>query len=913
MNGLARASVRFRPASFAGTFIALLFAAAVVTACGSMLQTGITAHVKPVRYADTPVVVAGDPFARITTGHGDDADSEAEPLTDRARVDTALAGRIAREPGVAAAVPDTAFPVQSSALPALTGRNWAAHAIDSTATAQGRAPGPGEVALPSATARAAHLAVGDTVRLTTPAGEASFRLSALTGPGTGTDPATGAAAGQGSGASGTGAGDATGPAPAAYVADSAAGQASGASGTEAGDATGTAPAADSTADKASGASGTEAGPAPAAYFADSAAGRLAGHPGRADAIAVLPAKGVSTDELARQTKDAVGSAAKVWTGDDRGAAEQPELAEGKEMLTAIGGSFGGIATATAVFVVMGTVALAIGQRAREIALLRAVGATPRQIRRTVATEAVLVAPIAGAAGLLPGVALARWWLNQLADKHAIPAGVTLSTGWIPMVSAVGAGLIAALTAGYLAARRPSKARPSQALGEAAVEPRRPGVIRTVLGLAAVAGGCVLAAVAAHTTGEDAANVALGIVFCFMVGVAFLGPLVAWAAAAVLGLPLRAGGAAARLAAANTRANSRRLASAITPIVLVTAFCGTLLCMQGSITHASARQIEDGVVADQVIGSSGAGLPADAADRAAQVPGVDGAVGVLRTGALYRASGSLNSASLLGVAGDPRHLPDVLQLGVETGSLSKLTGDGRTVAVDTMLAGTAKVKVGDRINLWLGDGATVHPTVVATYERGLGLGQLLMPRAAVAAHAETAYDAQVLVHDAPGADPAAVRKGLDRLGVPGLTVTDRAGYRAQADKDLELNAWANKVMAAVLGGFAAVAAANTLVMTVLDRRREVALLRLAGTTRRQVLGMLRREALLVAAAGLLIGGVIAWITLVPIARGLTGASPYVPPGTALGIAGAAVALGLLATALPGRALLRAPMAAGAARE
>src|SRR6201999_44984 len=108
------------------------------------------------------------------------------------------------------------------------------------------------------------------------------------------------------------------------------------------------------------------------------------------------------------------------------------------------------------------------------------------------------------------------------------------------------------------------------------------------------------------------------------------------------------------------------------------------------------------------------------------------------------------------------------------------------------------------------------------------------------------------------------------------VTDRAGYRAQADKDLQLNAWANNVMAAVLGGFAAVAAANTLVMTVLDRRREVALLRLAGTTRRQVLGMVRREALLVTAAGLLIGGAIAWITLVPIARGLTDASPYVPP-------------------------------------
>jgi putative ABC transport system permease protein len=437
----------------------------------------------------------------------------------------------------------------------------------------------------------------------------------------------------------------------------------------------------------------------------------------------------------------------------------------------------------------------------------------------------------------------------------------------------------------------------------------------VLGVAALAGGCVLAAVAAHTTGDDAASVALGVVFSFMVAVALLGPVVAWFAAVVLGLPLRAARSApAALAAANTRAGARRLASAITPIVLVTAFCGTLLCMQDSITHTAQRQVREGVVADQVLGSSGPGLPASAAPRAARAPGVDTAVGVLRTGALYRAGGSLNSADVLGVGGDPARLPKVLDLDLRSGSLGALTGDGRTVAVDTLLAGTAKVKVGGRLSLWLGDGTHIRPRVVAVYGRGLGLGQLLLPRAAVAPHAATAYDTQVLVRDRAGARPADVGRALAGLGEPGLTVTDRAGYRASVNKDLELNAWANRVMAAVLGGFAAVAAGNTLVMTVLDRRREVALLRLAGTTRRQVLRMMRWEALLVSAAGLLIGGAIAWVTLVPVARGLTGGAPHVQPGTALGIAAATLVLGLAATALPARALLRTtPAAAGASRE
>ena len=841
MNGLARASVRFRPASFAGTFIALLFAAAVVTACGTMLQTGVTAHVAPVRYAHVPVVAAADPQGRITTGHGDDRDTEAEALTDQPRLDAGLAARIAARPGVAAAVPDIAFPVQSAHLPAFTGRDWAAHMIDGAAVIRGHAPGAGEVVLDTGTARAAGVGAGGTVALTAPGGTHTYRVAGLTGR----------------------------TVPAGEPAR-----------------TGT----------------TDTGAA-AAYFADSAAPALSGHPGKADAIAVFASPGVSTDRLADETRQAVGTHAQVRTGDGRGAAEQPTLASARELLTAIGGSFGGIATATAVFVVMGTVALAVGQRSREIALLRAIGATPRQIRRTVATEAMLVAPVAGAAGILPGVALARWWFGQLVDKGAVPREARLSVGWIPMVVAVGAGVLASLAAGYLAARRPSRARPSQALGEAAVERRRPGVIRTVLGVAATAGGCVLAAVAAHETGDDAASVALGVVFSFMVAVALLGPVLAWLAATVLGLPLRSGGAPGVLAAANTRANARRLASAITPIVLVTAFCGTLLCMQGTITHAASRQIREGVVADQVLGSQGPGLPAGTADRAARVPGVDAAVGVLRTGALYRAGGSLDSATVLGVGGDPHDLPTVLQLGVRSGSLDDLTTDGRTVAVDALLAGTAHVKVGGSLSLWLGDGTQTRARVVAVYDRGLGLGGLLMPRAAVAGHAATALDSQVLVHDRPGVRPADVRTALARLDVPGLTVTDRDGYRAQADKDLELNAWANRVMALILGGFAAVAAANTLVMTVLDRRREVALLRLTGTTRRQVLGMMRWEALLVAVAGLVLGVAIAWITLVPIARGTTGGSPYVPPATALTVACGALTLSLGATLLPTRALLR----------
>ncbi|MFD0349784.1 hypothetical protein ACFQ0M_34720 [Kitasatospora aburaviensis] len=144
-NGLARASVRFRPASFAGTFLALFFGAAVIMACGTLLQTGITASVPPVRYAAAPVVVAGDPAVSIEVEIGEDRDDVEQALPERARVDAALAGRIAAQPGVAAARPDTAFPVPAdpaSGLPVLTGRGFASVGIagPEEKLVEGRAP-----------------------------------------------------------------------------------------------------------------------------------------------------------------------------------------------------------------------------------------------------------------------------------------------------------------------------------------------------------------------------------------------------------------------------------------------------------------------------------------------------------------------------------------------------------------------------------------------------------------------------------------------------------------------------------------------------------------------------------------------------------------------------------------------------
>jgi putative ABC transport system permease protein len=183
-------------------------------------------------------------------------------------------------------------------------------------------------------------------------------------------------------------------------------------------------------------------------------------------------------------------------------------------------------------------------------------------------------------------------------------------------------------------------------------------------------------------------------------------------------------------------------------------------------------------------------------------------------------------------------------------------------------------------------------VAATYGRGLGLSQVTLNRGDLARHVSSAFDTELWVK-------GGTAKALAPLG----HVRDRADHTAAQSLDRELNAWANTVMAAVLGGFAAVAAVNTLVMTVLDRRGELGTLRLLGSTRRQVLRMVRWEALLVAVAGIALGTAIALATLVPMMRGLTGRGPYIPPLVYGSFVAAILALGLAAVTLPARAALR----------
>src|SRR3954452_17761938 len=167
------------------------------------------------------------------------------------------------------------------------------------------------------------------------------------------------------------------------------------------------------------------------FLTDGEATRLAGHPGRADAIGVLAGPGFTPGRV----RAAAGGAV-VFTGDARGQAEHPELQEARTTLIPVTAAFAGLALFVALFVVSSTMGLSIQQREREIALLRAVAATPRQICRMIAWEAAILGLIGSAAGVCPGALLGKELGHALVRHGIVPPSFTVEADWMPAAAAV---------------------------------------------------------------------------------------------------------------------------------------------------------------------------------------------------------------------------------------------------------------------------------------------------------------------------------------------------------------------------------------------------------------------------------------------------------------------------------------------
>jgi putative ABC transport system permease protein len=650
--------------------------------------------------------------------------------------------------------------------------------------------------------------------------------------------------------------------------------------------------------------------APSVFFSDPEAAALAGHPGAADLLGVLGVSGVDGRALARAVRgvlpvraEPAGAATRAYAGADRGLVESPDVGGSRELMIAVSSVFGGNTLLIAAIVIAGAVGLSIRQRHRDVALLRAIAATPRQVRRMVVVETFVLAVLAGATAVWPGLAAARWLRGQFVDRGFVAGDLVVRVSWLPPLVAAAAGVLIAVVAAWVAGLRPSRIRPAAAMAESVVERRGIGLLRALLGILALAGGITLSVLAAQLSSDAAAGVGVAVVFTLVLAAALLAPLLIHAVTGLLGPVLTRVGVTGRLATANVAGSARRLSTVLSAVVLAVGLGGSLTFLQSSITHVAAAQARTGLVADQVVLPAGAGLPAGAVDRVRQVPGVTAAAGVRRDSFLIAPDDALTAQGV-----DPAAYPRTVDLGVTAGSLADLRGD--TVAIGSLIADQKHLRVGDHLRGFYGDGAPADLRIVAVYTRGLGFAEVTLPGDVLRAHTD-GMDSQLLVTARPGTDIAAALAEV----APGAHAVPRAGYQSTVDKDLAEQGWINQTIVGVLVLYVLIAAVNALVTAALARRRELAVLRLAGATRRQLLRTVTLEQLVLLGIALVTGTAIAAATLFPMVRGATGqASPHIPAAGWVAVLGGTLLVGLAATLTPtGRALRTPPMEAIGIRE
>ncbi|MBX5443108.1 MAG: FtsX-like permease family protein, partial [Solirubrobacteraceae bacterium] len=308
-------------------------------------------------------------------------------------------------------------------------------------------------------------------------------------------------------------------------------------------------------------------------------------------------------------------------------------------------------------------------------------------------------------------------------------------------------------------------------------------------------------------------------------------------------------------------------------------------------------------------ASPAGLPPSLAREARALPGGAAAAGVVSTEVAVLDRGLTNDDEPWAAAGlDPERARGALDLRVLAGSLEAV--GGHAVAVSDDLA-RGRVEVGDVLRARLADATPARLRVVAIYDRADGLGDVVLDHEVALAHATAAVDDAVFVAARPGAAEQ-VARGVARLARADASAValDRAGYLDRVRAAGAGDARAQWVVIALMALLAAMSVVNSGTMAAAERRRELALARLAGATRRQVLRALAIEALAVALVGVAGGVAVVAAAMAGVGADASAGGLVVPLGEVGPILAGAAALGLAGMLVPAAIAARAPLAAGA---
>ncbi|MFK4688350.1 ABC transporter permease [Streptomyces pristinaespiralis] len=626
---------------------------------------------------------------------------------------------------------------------------------------------------------------------------------------------------------------------------------------------------------------------------------LTPRPGEAASIQVRAGPGTTQQELVDALGAVLPDDVEAITG-EQSTRENQEMISGQflSLFTTLLLVFSGIVLFVATFSIYNTFAIVIAQRTRENALLRALGATRRQIVGATLVEAAVVALAASAAGLLVGIGIAAG-LQALfpAVGFPFPEGALKVSG-VSMLLPLAVGLLVCLCSALMPAVRAGRTAPLAALRESTVEDSAASRKRAYAG-----GTLALTGIAAILTGVLAVpSVTLAATGAALVLAAFvaLGPVAAGRAVRVMGRPLdRLPGVSGRLAKRNALRSPRRTAATAAALMIGVAVVSLFTVFGASLKATMDETVSrsfagDVAVSTPAFGAGGSGLSPKLAPAIEALPEVRTAVG------LGRGVAEVDGAGRRLTVTDSAALADAFELGEVRGSLSALGTTGLAVA-DTE-ADEHGWRPGSTAELTFTDGARQTFTVRAVYEESELAGDYVVTREAWAPHRGQDSDTLVSVTFEDGVSTAdgtaAVERTAADFGNPEVQTRDEYARSAAGGIDMMLTlVYALLALAVVI---ALLGIANALTLAVHERTRELGLLRAVGQTRSQLRSMVHWESVLVAAfgtaGGLALGGLLGWV-LVEASEGSGGmAFAFAVPPLQLAVV---AAVGLVAGALAGR--------------
>ncbi|HEY7134966.1 MAG TPA: FtsX-like permease family protein [Acidimicrobiia bacterium] len=639
----------------------------------------------------------------------------------------------------------------------------------------------------------------------------------------------------------------------------------------------------------------------AAFTLHGAQVNVTGRPGVVSSIVVAARPGVSANVLRDRIRAVLPSGVQAITGHQLAQERIDSVSSGfLDLLRAFLVVFAGIALVVATLSINNTFSITVAQRTRELALLRAVGASRRQIRASVSLEAALIGVAASAVGLGAGLAVAGLLKGMFdAFGFALPAG-GLTVRPTSLLIAGGVGVLATVVASQLPARRASAVAPIEALRESGSEPRDVPRRRVAAGAAVGAVG-----VAATIAGAAAGTVALAGLgaLALVIGVLMLAPALVVPGARVLAAPLaRVARVSAGLAGQNARRNPRRTAATATALIVGVAVVSLFTLFTASLKATLNDQVQTGVRSDLVVSTpsfGGGRLSPSLVDDLERLPTVARAVGL--GGGPVRLAGR----DTMVMATDLAQLPHVMQFDTVAGSFDGMPPNG--IAVSKSEASDHGWRVGSPVDITFAGGATEATTVRAVYDKADLLSDVVLPTSLWSAHAVQPTDSLVLVDARAGVSTGRLRAAITPLATrDGGSVEDPAQYASTSSSGLDTLLGIVYVMLALAVLIALLGIANTLSLSVYERRRELGLLRAVGQTRKQVRAVLRSEAVIVStfgtALGLALGGFLGWV-FATVSGGGTFALPVVPL-VVIAVIGALA--GVLAALRPARRAAKLPV-------